>query len=78
MPASAQDPTPFDALLLIEQATKGISGPATGEAIAKGLDTAAVCGANGCFHMSATDHNGLPPDAMVLLRAHDGRWALSP
>ncbi len=69
---------PFDALLLIEQAAKGISGPATGEAIAKGLDTAAVCGANGCFHMSPTDHNGLPPDAMILLRAHDGRWALSP
>ena len=69
---------PYDALLLIEQAVKGVSGPLSGEAIAKGLDAASACGANGCFHMSPNDHNGLPPDSMVLLRAHGGRWELSP
>ena len=69
---------PFDALLLIEQAVKGVSGPLSGEIIAKGLDAAAVCGANGCFKMSPADHNGLPPESMVMLKAHNGRWELLP
>ena len=68
---------PFDALLLIEHAVQGIGGPLTGEEIATGLQTVSACGANGCFHMSATDHNGLPPEAMVVLRAHAGKWELS-
>jgi branched-chain amino acid transport system substrate-binding protein len=67
---------PYDALLLIEQAVKGINGPVNGTSLAEGLAKAKACGANGCFQMSATDHNGLPPNAMVILKAKDGRWVL--
>ena len=67
---------PYDALLLIEQAITGKSGPLDGTIVAQGLEKAKFCGANGCFTMSATDHNGLPPNAMVILKAVGGHWKL--
>ena len=67
---------PYDALLLIEQAITGKSGPLDGTIVAQGLEKAKFCGANGCFAMSATDHNGLPPNAMVILKAVGGHWKL--
>jgi branched-chain amino acid transport system substrate-binding protein len=67
---------PYDALLLIEHATKTVEGEVTPTAIAKGMETAKFCGANGCFQMSPTDHNGLANDAMVLLKAKGAVWEL--
>lgn len=66
----------YDALMLIDQATKNIKGEVSGEMVAKAMESAKFCGANGCFAMSNADHNGLQPGAMVILKAHDGGWRL--
>jgi len=67
---------PYDALLLIEQGLKQLRSDGVGS-LAKAMEKAKFCGANGCFQMSALDHNGLPPESMVILQARGGRWVLS-
>ena len=67
---------PYDALLLIAQAVKDTTGKLTGPALAEGLAKAHVCGANGCYQMTATDHNGLPIDPMVILKGTSTGWEL--
>lgn len=67
---------PYDALMLIAQAVEGTTGKLTGAALAEGLAKAHGCGANGCYQMTATDHNGLPADPMVILKGGSAGWEL--
>ena len=65
----------FDAMNLLAQALKGSNGDKN--KIRQALEsTRNHIGATGEFNFSAEDHNGLSPDAFVIVEIKDGTWAL--
>lgn len=66
----------YDNLLLAVEALKAAGTDR--EAIRTYLETKiqGFVGATGTFTFSATDHNGLQPDSMVLAEVKDGKWVL--
>ena len=65
----------FDAVNLLAQALKGSDGDKS--KIRQALEsTQKHVGATGEFNFSATDHNGLSPDAFVMVEIKGGTWSL--
>lgn len=71
---------PYDALLIIEQAVKKMSGPLNREGLAKAIETVEVVGANGVYRFSPDKHNGLDESSKSLLTVaiKGGNWVLAP
>lgn len=68
----------YDSVLVLEQALKKISGPATRETIKNALIGVRVCGSTGCLQFTEQDHRGHPKDAMALMQVRDGKWRYVP
>lgn len=68
-----------DAIMLLEDALKNVSGPLTRESLRDSLEGAKGCGTIACFQYSPTNHMGYTEldDVMVLLRATGGKWTHS-
>jgi branched-chain amino acid transport system substrate-binding protein len=68
----------YDAMSLIEAASRKINGPVTRDNLRAALETVTVTGGNGIYRMSPTSH-GLDPDSnsMVLLQAKGGQWVVA-
>jgi len=65
----------LDAVLVVQEAAKGIKGPITRDGIRDGIEGLKnSCMAVGCRTMSPTDHRGMDKDVMVLLQIKNGRW----
>jgi branched-chain amino acid transport system substrate-binding protein len=65
----------YDALYLITEAAKRVEGDLTPAALRDEIEkTAGFIGIGGTFDMSATDHNGLTKDDLVLYEIQDGKW----
>ncbi len=73
----------WDAWLLLQNALgsalKGKAKPGTPEfraAIKDGIEKGKVVGTNGVYGMSATDHAGYDPSAIVLIKVENNHWKL--
>lgn len=73
----------WDAWLLLENALNGAlksaqpGTPAFREGVRNALEkTAGLVGVNGIYTMSAEDHGGYDPKAVVLIEVVDGKWKL--
>ena len=67
----------FDAVNILAKALKGSDGDKN--TIRQALESMKNhVGATGKFTFSATDHNGLSPDAFVMVEIKDGTWKLIP
>ncbi|MBF0377389.1 MAG: ABC transporter substrate-binding protein [Desulfamplus sp.] len=65
----------YDAMVMLANAIKGSGGDK--EKIRTALEaTKKYMGVTGEFNFSATDHNGLTPDAFVMVEIKDGTWKL--
>ncbi len=65
----------FDAVNLLANALKGSNGDK--DKIRQSLeDTQNYVGATGVFNFSANDHNGLSPEAFVMVEIKNGTWKL--
>lgn len=65
----------YDAMHLLAKAMKDTDGDA--EQIRNNLENiSGHVGVSGVFNFSPEDHNGLNPDAFVMVRIHDGDWEL--
>ncbi|MGB2799907.1 MAG: ABC transporter substrate-binding protein [Dehalococcoidia bacterium] len=67
----------WDAFKLITNAIQDLvdeGADVTSAGIRDKLETADLVGISGVFHMSATDHLGLGPDALTLVEIVDGEW----
>ena len=65
----------YDAVNLLAAALKGSNGDK--DKIRAALEsTQHHLGATGEFNFSAQDHNGLSPDAFVMVEIHNGTWSL--
>lgn len=67
----------WDAFMLITNAIQDLvdeGADVTSAGIRGELETAQLTGISGVFHMSATDHLGLGPDALTLVEIVDGEW----
>ncbi|MBF0412799.1 MAG: ABC transporter substrate-binding protein [Desulfamplus sp.] len=65
----------YDAMLMLDNAVKGSGGDK--EKIRAALEsTKKYVGVTGEFNFSATDHNGLSPDAFVMVEIKGGTWKL--
>ena len=66
----------YDAIMLIVEALKGVDSPDR-EKLRDGLEGITnFPGASGIFNMSASDHNGLSMDSIVMLTVKDGEFDL--
>jgi branched-chain amino acid transport system substrate-binding protein len=67
----------FDAMHILAEALKGTKGDKakTRDAIENVKD---LVGISGVFNFSATEHNGLGPDAFVMVQIQNGTWKLLP
>jgi branched-chain amino acid transport system substrate-binding protein len=67
----------YDALYLISEAAKRVQGDLTSGAIRDEIEkTAGFVGIGGTFNLSATDHNGLTQEDLVLYEIKNGEWQL--
>ncbi len=67
----------YDAIGLVADALGRIEGEVTSESLRDALEaTEGWVGIDGTFTYSATDHNGLTEDEMVLYVIEDGTWRL--
>ncbi len=67
----------FDAVQLLAKALKGADGDRN--KIRQALENiTGHVGISGVFNMSETEHNGLSPEAFVMVRIQNGTWALEP
>ena len=68
-----------DAVLILQQAIKGIKGPVTRETLRDAIEKVDVVGANGRFRFSAKDHGGLDSSSnpLVMLRYVGGKWQVA-
>lgn len=74
-PASAFGGYAFDAINLLAEAMKGTGGDKA--KIRDNLEKIqGHVGISGAFNFSETEHNGLAPDAFVMVRIKDGAWEL--
>ncbi|MBF0242989.1 MAG: ABC transporter substrate-binding protein [Desulfamplus sp.] len=65
----------YDAMVMLANAIKGSGGDKN--KIRDALEsTQKYIGVSGEFNFSATDHNGLSPDAFVMVQIKDGTWKL--
>ncbi|MBF0390469.1 MAG: ABC transporter substrate-binding protein [Desulfamplus sp.] len=65
----------YDAMVMLANAIKGSGGDKN--KIRDALEsTQKYIGVSGEFNFSATDHNGLSPDAFVMVEIKDGTWKL--
>jgi len=67
----------YDALLLLTDAIKKAGSTDTDKVRDALENLKGVVGTAGVFNMSATDHNGLSPDAFSLLTVKDGKFAFA-
>jgi len=68
----------YDALYLITEAAKRISGEITPAALRDEIEkTAGFVGIGGTFNFSPTDHNGLTQDDLVMYEIKNGEWQLA-
>lgn len=66
----------FDAMNLLAKAMQGTGGDKN--KIRDNLEKIqGHVGISGTFNFSETDHNGLAPDAFVMVRIKDGKWTLA-
>ncbi len=68
-----------DAVLILEQAIKGIKGPVNRETLRDAIEKVDVVGANGRFRFSPKDHGGLDSSSnpLVMLRYVQGKWQVA-
>lgn len=65
----------YDALYLITEAAKRVSGELTASALRDEIEkTSGFVGIGGTFTFSGTDHNGLSKDDLILYEIQDGAW----
>ena len=65
----------YDGMKILAAALKGSDGDK--EKIRQAIEnTQNHVGVSGVFNFSETDHNGLSPDAFVMVRIQDGKWEL--
>ncbi len=75
MPVSGFGGYAYDAMHILARAMKGTDGDR--EKIRKNIEeTQNFVGVSGTFSFSGEDHNGLGPDAFVMVRIKDGTWQL--
>jgi branched-chain amino acid transport system substrate-binding protein len=68
----------FDALYLITEAAKRVEGDLTPAALRDEIEkTAGFIGIGGTFNMSATDHNGLSQEDLVMYEIKNGKWQVA-
>ena len=67
------------ALLILQQAIKGIKGPVTRDSLRDAIEKVEVIGANGRFRVAATDHGGLDTTSnpLVMLQWVKGKWQVA-
>jgi branched-chain amino acid transport system substrate-binding protein len=70
----------YDAVLILQQAIKGIKGPVTRDSLRDAIEKVDVVGANGHFRFSPTDHGGLDSKSnpLVMLQWVKGKWQVAP
>ncbi|MFO8085441.1 MAG: ABC transporter substrate-binding protein [Desulfobacterales bacterium] len=65
----------YDAMMMLKQALPGTNG--NKEKLRDNLENIqSMVGISGTFNFSPTDHNGLGPDAFVMVRIENGNWQL--
>lgn len=63
----------YDAMMILANALEGTNG--NKEAVRKKIeDVKGLVGVTGIFNFSPTDHNGLGPDAFVMVQIQNGKW----
>jgi len=68
----------YDALYLIVEAAKGISGDITPAALRDGIEaTTGWVGIGGTFNMSPEDHNGMSVEDLTMYVISNGEWQLA-
>ena len=68
-----------DAVLILEQAIKSITGPVTRDSLRDAIEKVEVVGANGRFRFSQKDHGGLDSTSnpLVMLQWVKGKWQVA-
>ncbi len=65
----------YDAMMMLKQALPGTHGDK--EKLRENLENIeGLVGVSGTFNFSPADHNGLGPDAFVMVRIENGEWKL--
>jgi len=65
----------YDAMMMLKEALPGTNGDK--EKLRDNLENIqGLIGVSGVFNFSPTDHNGLGPDAFVMVRIENGTWKL--
>ncbi|MDO8879738.1 MAG: ABC transporter substrate-binding protein, partial [Coriobacteriia bacterium] len=68
----------YDGLYLVVEALKRLDEGFTSADLRDEIEkTSGFAGIGGVFTFSATDHNGMTADDIVMYRIEDGRWALA-
>ena len=69
----------WDAILIITEALKKAGAEATPAELRDAIEeTSNLAGTAGIFNYSATDHNGLSPEDMVMIEVIDAAWTKAP
>jgi branched-chain amino acid transport system substrate-binding protein len=68
----------YDAIHIVAEALKRIPGDVTPAALRDEIEkTSGFVGLDGTFTFSATDHNGLTENDLVMYAVQDGKWVLA-